>query len=308
MLVFLHLHKTAGTTLLDILRRSFGSRMCYAIPRDGATKLFTSSDYRTVLRLCPRLACIAGHQLRPWGQLEAITPNIHYFTYLREPLSRAASHFQYGCTRRRRQGRPVPTLEEWTSNPKHRNRQTQMIGGPDCSAEDALQIINSEQIFVGLMERFDESLLLLKRYFDLSEGRDLDIWYRSRNVARRNTVKHSLLKDPVSRALLLESNQEDVKLYEEVAKTIYPRQQADYGAALTTDVKQAAVNRAAVPTYPDGLPLELAWRLPQRWRPTFNYLAAVGLVRAVYRPALRVSRWSNSRSEQASTRSEPTMV
>ena len=62
MLAFVHILKTAGTTLDDILARSgYGLRHCYLphVPRKTA---LSAEDYPRVQRLCPPLISIAGHR------------------------------------------------------------------------------------------------------------------------------------------------------------------------------------------------------------------------------------------------------
>ena len=80
--------------------------------------------------------------------------------------------------------------EDWV-----RNAQTQRIAGvPD--AHEAIRVIEEKEMFVGLTERFDESMVLLKAL----KADDLDISYAHVNVAKRNTVAAGLLYASVSRA------------------------------------------------------------------------------------------------------------
>ena len=64
MLAFVHIKKTAGTTLTAILRRNFGTRHLDTrlhLYED----LFLADDLRRALKLYRRLDCIAGHHVRP---------------------------------------------------------------------------------------------------------------------------------------------------------------------------------------------------------------------------------------------------
>jgi hypothetical protein len=123
------------------------------------------------------------------------------------------------------------SFEDWIGKDWVRNAQTQRIAG-SASAAAAIDIIERRSMFVGLTERFDESMVLLKA---LRAG-DLDIDYARVNVAKRDTVAKDLLATPHTRQLLLEANREDLDLYEFVGREIYPRFQREFGPTLDADV------------------------------------------------------------------------
>ena len=67
---------------------------------------------------------------------------------------------------------------------------------------EAIRIIQAEHIFVGLTERFDESMVLLKALM----AKNLNISYRPVNVARSNTLAQSLLSNESTRQMLIEAS------------------------------------------------------------------------------------------------------
>ena len=226
MLVFVHINKTAGSTLRSILRSSYGSRHCDVEPWHGAwtDPPFSAGDLRRVRRLFPSLASIAGHRVTGYADLGEACADLHYVTVLREPQKLCASRFQYRLDHRHRYDL---SFDRWIEEDWVRNAQTQRIAGvPD--AHEAIRIIEDKQMFVGLTERFDESMVLLRSL----RADDLDISYAPVNVAKRNNVAADLLSDARTRAMLAEANEADLELYRYVVDELYPRLRRAYGPSL----------------------------------------------------------------------------
>ena len=234
MIALVHIHKTAGTTLDDILARSYGVRHCHlhAVPGQA---IFSAEDYRRAQRFWPPFASIAGHAVSAISDLARVRPDVRYYTFLREPLVRCASHYQYQV----RHQRQSYSFEEWIARRIKRNPQTTRIAGQNATAMDAITLLKTRFVFVGLVERFDESLVLLRQ---LVCGPRLDVWYRKRLVAKDDELKDSLLDDPGNRELLIDANREDLKLYEYAVTELYPAFRKQYGAGLEDEV--AAITRA----------------------------------------------------------------
>lgn len=234
MLAFIHIEKTAGSTLTGILRGSFGTQHCDVRGwREGWTAEvdhFTADDLHRTQRLYRRLQSIAGHGVRPYADLERVASPIRYYTFLREPLARCASHYQYQV---QRMGRTVPFLQ-WIRNERYRNFQVRKLAGVE-DADAAIRILKERVGFVGLVERYNESLVMWQRF---CKPLAIDIRYRSRNVAEDATIHWNVIMDRVSCAALEEANQEDIRLYRHAVEEIYPRQQMDYGADLPSHVER----------------------------------------------------------------------
>jgi len=266
LLVFVHINKTAGTTVRQILRSSYGARHCDVEPWHGPWEdpPFSTPDLRRVRRLYPRLASIAGHRVTGYADLEEPGTELRYLTFLREPLSMCASRFQYQLDYRKKER----VFEDWIRNDWVRDAQTQRVGGT-TSAADAIATIEKREMFVGLTERFDESMVLLRGL----RAPDLDIRYERANVAKSSRIAKDLLSDPVTRQMIVEANRADLELYDYVLRELYPALQREYGNGL--DGAVAELGRAAHGFRRAGL-------------------AAYGAKqRLVHRPALRLyrSRW-----------------
>jgi len=267
LLVFVHINKTAGTTVRYILRSSYGARHCDVEPWHGAwvDPPFSTPDLRRVRKLYPRLASIAGHRVTGYTELEEAGTEFRYLTFLREPISMCASRFQYQLDYRKKER----VFEEWIQNDWVRDAQTQRIAGT-TNVDDAIAMLDKKDMFVGLTERFDESMVLFKAL----RAPDLRIGYERVNVARSSKVAKELLSDPAARQMIVEANQADLELYGYVQRELYPSFQRTYGPSLEDAVTEYVSSRQAFDR---------------------RKLAAFGLKqRMVHRPMLRLYRgkWS----------------
>lgn len=248
LLAFIHVAKTGGRTVDRMLRSSFGARHCKAVPLvdtltrdrqelDYVVPKYGPDDFRRVRRYCPPLRSIAGHPIALWSDLEHVVPEVRYFAFLREPLTRGASHYQYTLTH----DWPGLTWQEWVAWPVAHNHQTKMFSrGAEVNA--AIREIERKQVFIGLLERFDESLVIFRKLC----APDLNIAYERANVARDTRVAQGLLDDPQARADMQQMYRADRELYDYVAGQLYPSYQRAYGPGLDRDVAAFRQRRHAV--------------------------------------------------------------
>lgn len=230
MLVFIHINKTGGTTVSHILRSSYGLRHCQVEPWHArwTGPPFSKHDLQRLRRFYPNLKSIAGHRVFGHVDLHENGTEFRYFTFVRDPLKSCASRFQYKV---QVSGKKNLVFEEWIQQDWTRNHQTKWIAGVDDVAE-AIRIIQDKNIFVGLAESFDESMVLFKALM----ANDLNISYKRVNVARDNTIKERLLATESTRQMLIEAQQADLELYNYVRQELYPTYQEEYGPSLEADV------------------------------------------------------------------------
>ncbi len=241
MLAVVHVHKTAGTTLAGVLKRAYGMRHCHVYAEDEGAPYFSAEHlWRMRRRFYPRLASILGHDVRVYSDLEQAVEDVQWVTFLRDPVTRTASHYQYDV---QRGGVDIP-FEEWVTHDAVPDRQTRIIAGPEGTADEAVALLGRFS-FVGLTERFDESLVMLQRAVGLPTIR-----YAPRWVAPSNEIKKALLSDPESVRMIEEVNRHDIELYRHVVEEVYPKQQIQYGEALDEDVIAfRAVNKLMRPRH-----------------------------------------------------------
>ena len=175
-LIFLHIPKTAGTTLNRIIEWQYSP---FAI--------FTMDPYR--IRATPerlkrlpegrrrRLRVVRGHML--YGVHECLPQGASYFTILRDPVARALSTYYFILRRplnplHRKVKRERLGVEDCLRLfPQRHNLQCRLIAGVKNTAiaDERLldmakeNLINSFSV-VGISERFEESLILMATTFD----------------------------------------------------------------------------------------------------------------------------------------------
>ena len=239
LIAYAHVMKTGGQTMCNILRQSFPGRHCDL----QAQGVATSDDLRFARHFYPRLRSVAGHGVVPLGDLAEDCEAIRYFMFLRDPVERCVSHYQY-----RRNKDETSDFEPWLR--KYANYQARFLcrtresgaSWPDhADAGRAIETIERHLGFVGLQERFDESLVLLGRWIG---DRDFDPAYRARNVASSTDVRRQILGDPRTVEMIRAHHVEDEKVYRHVRDVVYPRQVEQYGATLAADL---AALRARLP-------------------------------------------------------------
>jgi hypothetical protein len=254
MYAFVHIEKTAGSTLLTILRRSFGARHC-DIRLPLAKRQFDTQDHRAfveaadlrhVRRLYRNLSGISGHNVKPYADLQQECPQLKFITILRDPAARFRSHFF-----NRSMSHTRADFDYWISQEWLHNWQTKMIAGKSDAAS-AIELIEARFGFVGLTERFDESLVLLANSLGESTFRPqyravnrLSDKNRPRDLARKNTDM-SYMESEDTKARVRAANVEDQKVYDYIVANVYPRQVAAYPGDLAAAVEQLKQQNARV--------------------------------------------------------------
>jgi hypothetical protein len=236
--IFLHIPKTAGMTIRQIIERNYRRSDRYLIPLPPAafergpgnaggvpsevSRPGPSAD--TEIRNLARLPddrkrgirIVYGHTV--FGVHEALPGPHAYITMLREPVSRVLSTY-YHLRRRKdlwlHDVAMLLTLDEYAHGrlvQENGNMQTRILGGeldrPGGGTEETLEQAkrNIEDHFVaaGLTERFDETLLLWGKVLGWRK-----VHYVSRNVARDGRERPS---SEVIRAIE-DANALDAELY-----------------------------------------------------------------------------------------------
>ncbi len=230
---FIHIEKAGGSTIHNWLK--------YYLPNylslrpwffwSNEEKNYLSSRELGVLKLLhPRLKGIGGHTTRQYLKYEKVLDkNINYFTFIREPTSRYLSHFQF----QKHKMNIDWTLENFINEPRFNNYMTIRIAGKPC-AKTALKLLRNNYCFVGLVEKFNESILLLTRVLDIE---NLEPLYEKVNEGNpENQIEFPELTRDLQRKIY-ENNEQDIILYNEVKKIVYEEQVKAYTGTLELDLE-----------------------------------------------------------------------
>lgn len=225
--IFLHIQKTAGTTLHRIIERHYPPETTYFFDAWRFTfEHFTSlSDVeRAQLRL------IRGHMV--YGMHEYLPNPSTYFTVLRDPVERVISYYHHVRRDQKHHWHDFVMskdlkLEEFIESSVDigmANFQTRVLAGGrwhdsvcgQCSQE-ALEVATRHLrdcfSVVGLVRRFDETLLLLKDAFGWQH-----LFYVPRNVTPKRPRREELSADALR--AVVEANQMDLQLYQYASKLL----------------------------------------------------------------------------------------
>lgn len=231
LLAFVHIEKAAGTTLNHILRVNFAMRYCDVKPLSSASKgIFRAEDMRKVMAINPAVKCISGHSIKPFVDLCEVIPRIRYITLLRQPVYRYISQYQYW----------IETLDKKLSFDQFMNLkstfnfQTRKIAGTEdlCLAKD---ILAKRFFLVGIVEEFDQFLMLLKRKLEPFNFR---AGYQLQNIGdKESTIRREITQNiDEYRDKIMEVNQLDTELYRYVREELIPREKEQYGRGFENDL------------------------------------------------------------------------
>jgi len=213
-LLFLHIPKTAGTTLNRILEWQYNPLSIFTIDpyriRATAERLRTFSQER--LR---SLQVIRGHFY--YGLHEVLPQGGTYITILRNPVARALSSYYFIQRRplhplhRKLKGGRISVAEFIELTLHRQNLQCSLIAGvknqtgaDERTLELAKEHLSKTFSVVGIAERFEESLILMAKTF----GWEVP-YYENHKVTKNRPPP-----DPADVELIREHNRLDLELYE----------------------------------------------------------------------------------------------
>ena len=230
-LIFMHIPKCGGTTLLSVLTKAIPEGRRFLVDgRDVAGSRQALAALSGGERQHIELLC--GHLSYGWHEL-LLPRQAWYFTLVREPVARVVSHYNYVRSHEKHylhshvvEGKmTVADYVESGITTEVNNGQVRQISGLEDIVqtpyggsevgygvdhrgllEQAWENIERHFLLVGLLERFDESMRRLRRVAGLKIGS-----YRAKNVGRSNTADESPTPNEVD--AIRRYNREDCELY-----------------------------------------------------------------------------------------------
>ena len=235
-LIFVHIPKAAGTSLKQsIVSRVGEDSVTFKYDRPMSDGPLTRRGKCLIASLSgqqPERAITFGHFLA--GYFARFTmlgfekrPELRYVTFLREPLQRAISHY-YFWKRTYIGGHKVWdrfTKEDWSLerfllSKEHANFQSQFLWNFPIKSFD----------FVGLAERYEESVAMLGMAFPVLEG--LAIRVENSNPEKSGDNGYQI--DSTLAEHFKQLNADDYALYEEAVE-IFERQKQKFGMKRNSD-------------------------------------------------------------------------
>jgi hypothetical protein len=242
--IFLHIPKAAGTTLRKILNRNYKRGETFWVDASRvreSTEEFKNLPYYRRLKI----KLLAGHI--PFGLHEFLPQPVVYITMLRDPVDRIISHYYhvirhpehylYHTVRDNNMG-----LKDYVTSgisTELDNGQTRQLAGGakigigECS-EDLLEQAESHLrdhiAIAGLTERFDETLILMRKALR---------WtflpcYTKFNVSQNRPPSGNVPQDVVD--LIRRHNQLDCELYQ-YAKELFQQRIQELGPNMEKELR-----------------------------------------------------------------------
>ena len=214
-LIFLHIPKTGGRTLQNILLRQYSDRQALVNAHESITDISKWSDDRR-----RNIRYIQGHF--SYGVHKLFPQTCTYITMLRDPVDRVVSHYHFVRRNSNHMLNKVVmandmSLEDYVKGgvcDEVSNDQMRLIAGvPRDSVLSESEVLNIAKdnlvkrfLLAGLVEKFDETLVLLKKRIGLK-----NIYYGVRNQTIGRPIAEQLPESTLR--LITERNLGDIELY-----------------------------------------------------------------------------------------------
>lgn len=222
--VFIHIPKTAGTTLNLVIERQYKPKNIVTIhtPQENLEAVTTIRSDRAIHK--QTIKAVKGHTFLGWHEL--LSQPCTYFTLLRDPVERFISNYFFLL---RKEGHPVGqklveqqvSLEDFVGWPGEDNYQTRFLAKninensldiqqTECNRqtlEQAKNNLKNHFSVVGTVEEFDTTLMLIKKTFGWN-----NIFYKVKNKNQQRLPKSSISQSTL--ALIKEANKFDIELYQ----------------------------------------------------------------------------------------------
>ncbi len=247
--IFLHLPKTAGTTVNRLIEWEYPLKEMYSV--DPVLFQWSAAHLRALpperLR---KIRMFKGHMV--FGLHEVLPQRATYITVLRDPIDRVISAFYFMRSYKLhplywKMRRETWSLEDFVRNAQRDNVQSKIVAGAKFEAPCTREIVETAKnnlrrhfSVVGLSARLEESLALMKLRF----GWKLSS-YSSFNVTRSRPKKRDLPQATLD--LIHQKNAFDIELYE-CAEEIFEKAVQQKAA----EVKRIAAELAAARSRAQG--------------------------------------------------------
>ncbi|TSC96842.1 MAG: hypothetical protein Athens071426_314 [Parcubacteria group bacterium Athens0714_26] len=246
-LIFLHLTRTGGSTLRGIIERQINRGAAYRIKGNSIEK--TIEDFKNFSQVeRDKIKFLSGHM--PLGLHKYFSVPCDYITMLRDPIEKVISEYYY------MKNFPQHTYYQTIKNMSLKdhalsrvnsvvNYQARVLsdnwGMPHVESSplpsNALEVAkeNLRKYFkvVGVMEKFDETLLVFKKVLGWK-----NIYYIRNNVNAKRPLKSEISQDVLD--IIKKNNALDIELHK-LAGQLLEDSIKKYGPSFEEDLKRFRV-------------------------------------------------------------------
>jgi len=248
MYLFIHIPKSAGTTFNDILKRNFNEGYI-SLYGSKKTRFFDASELTAIATFFSEAQVVASHHFTcPLTLPQSVDVTFKPITFLRDPVDRVLSTYFY---QKKQVGKGIRKeftdlpLEEYFERVKEKgyrdsggkwsylcNMQAYVMDR-DYDISRAKKRMSEDFLLAGVSERFDESLLILKKRFK-TEGIAFKINYVEKNKGRKLDAGKYLPEQTYKK--ILEVNLMDKELHD-FANQLLDEEIRKYGATFHADLE-----------------------------------------------------------------------
>ncbi|MGJ3239568.1 MAG: sulfotransferase family 2 domain-containing protein [Anaerolineae bacterium] len=246
MIYFVHIPKTAGTTIREILRGIYGDRFANDTLETADDRMPSDAILNDLETHLADIDVYTAHM--PFGLHEYLARPYLYMTFVREPVSQNVSHYNFLL---RAGGDFAAYFTEHgfdgyfsVNGVAWNNMQTRFLAGRDAlfkpelddhDLQQAQHNLETEVDLLGLVEAFDESIVYFQHVLNWPAPFYLRVNQSSRYNHPKLITKSQLT--PAQRALVQARNQYDLALYE-FARSLFQARIAQLGDNFQRDVQR----------------------------------------------------------------------
>ena len=213
--IFLHIVKTAGTSLRQTIRENYTDSEKYERDEDN----FNWSELTTKEQ--EEIKFIFGHL--HFGIHEQVKGKFKYITFLRDPVERVLSYYYYILENPDNPAYSLvatKTLDQFIAEGAKNitsNQQAKILCGPRDQAnfDVACKNIQNHFSFVGLVEHYEKSLLFMSK----------QLKWKNTTCHNLNVTANKYTCSPSQRKAIEDLNQIDIQLYNWVRQRFHQQTQ-----------------------------------------------------------------------------------
>lgn len=226
VIVFSHMMKTAGSSLIKSLIEYHGPRVLdVSISTRLEKKRYNNQSLEQDFKKKKyNVKIVVGHNMRPCVDFNIPNHKLRWMTFVRDPIERYVSNYFYMYQIKNNfrlshyNSMKSINIQEWEKVDNFSNYQCRFIAD-EPNAQKAIDILENKFEWVGITEDFQKGIQSFKAHFNLE---DLYFDNKKTNPSSASWEEREKTKEEYA-DFIEEMNQEDQILYEYVKNKIWPR-------------------------------------------------------------------------------------